>query len=145
MYFVPLFRVFVPLFRFGELLFRFFHTEQRRNSMFFPLFCVFFYHCSIFCTTVLFVCCCFCFFLKEQLNHVVFHYRSVFSKRNNGTKSEQCVFVPLFLFFSYETTNKNGTVCFCTTVPFLLYCSVFVPLFRFCITVPFYTTLLFFP
>ena len=124
-YFVPMFRVFVPLFRFCTTV-------------------SFLHYCSVFCTTVPF-----------------FH---------NGTKTEQFVFVPLFrLFctsvpFSHNRTNMEQCILYHWSV-FLYHCSVFchtvsffpqrnkngtvyfvplfrvfVPLFRFCTTVPFFCT-----
>ena len=113
-YFVPLFRVFVPLFRFCTTVpffARLFRTiEQKRNS--------------VFCTTVP----CFCTYVP------FFNHCSVFPHRNkNGTVCLR-ITVPFFcLHFCsvFPQQNKNGSVYF---VPLF---RVFVPLFRFCTTVPF--------
>ena len=51
-------------------------------------------------------------------------------------EQKQCCIVSVFRFFSYGTTEQFR---FCTTVPFLHYCSVFALLFRFYATVPFFT------
>ena len=73
------------------------------------------YHCSVFCTTVPF------FFHKKQQhkNGTVCFYTTVpFFHKGQRNKTEQCV-------------SKNRTVCFvplfrfCTTVPFLYHCSVY--------------------
>ena len=109
---------------------------------------LFLYHCSVlhycsvfvpqfrFCTTVPFLYNCSVFPQRnKKWNSVFLYHCSVFSShcygtmcfshnfsivffiRDNGTKRKQCVFVPLF---------------------HLHYCYVFVPLFRFCTTVPFF-------
>ena len=97
--FASLFRVFIPLFRFLHYCSVFTTMEQKRNS-------VFLYH-GCFCTSFPF-----------------------FSQRNK--KTEQCVFVSLFRvfvplthFFALPFPFFHGTVCFCNTVPFLHFCSVF--------------------
>ena len=112
-YFVPLFRDFVPLFRFCTTVpffARLFRTiEQKRNS--------------VFWTTVP----CFCTYVP------FFNHCSVFPQRNkNGTVCLR-ITVPFFLHFCsvFPQQNKNGSVYF---VPLF---HVFIPLFRFCTTVPF--------
>ena len=101
--FVSLFRVFVPLFRFLHYCSVF--SLRNKNGK------------VCFCTTVPFL-----------------HFFSVFSTTEQ--KTEQCVFVSLFSFFVplfrflhycsvFPQRNKNGKVCFCTTV---LFCTS-VPFF----------------
>ena len=101
--FVSLFRVFVPLFRFLHYCSVF--SLRNKNGK------------VCFCTTVPFL-----------------HFFSVFSTTEQ--KTEQCVFVSLFSFFVplfrflhycsvFPQRNKNGKVCFCTTVPFLHFSSIF--------------------
>ena len=107
------------------LLFRFLYhcsvfsqgtAEQKRNS-------VVLYHCSVY-------------FHKEQWNKngTVWYCITVPFFFHNGTKTEQCGIVSLFRFFHMELRNS---FVYAPLFRFLHYCSVFIPLFRFCITVPF--------
>ena len=139
--------VFVPLFRFCTTV-PFSTTDQKWNSVFLYHCSVFSYHCSVFCTNVPRF-----FFTRNngtKTEQCVFctTFPLFFFIRDNGTKRKQCVFVPLFhfaLLFRFCTTvpflyycslfhngTKNGTVCFCTTVPFFrTTVPFFALLFRF--------------
>ena len=63
----------------------------------------------------------------------IMHMNCFFHNRTKNGTVCFCTTVPFFapLFRFFHNGTKNGTVCFCTTVPF------FELLFRFCITVPF--------
>ena len=78
-------------------------------------------YCSVFALLFRFCTTCPFFFHKGQRN-----------------KTEKCFFLPLFRFCTtvlfFLQRNKNGTACFCTTVP--CFCTT-VPFF-FCTTVPFF-------
>ena len=130
---------FAPLFRFPQ-------RNKKRNS-------AFLYHCSVFALLFRFFGPLFRLFYNgtKKRSSVFLYHCSVFALLfrffHNRTKTEQCVSVPLFRFLHFcsvfSTTEQNGTVCFCTTVPF--FCTtvpffpqrnkteqcVFVPLFRF--------------
>ena len=140
------------------LLFRFFHNGTKTEQCILYHCSMFSYQCSVFaplfrfCTTVFFLHCCSVFPQWDKNGTVyfvplfrvfvpLFCFCTTVPFFHNGTKTEQCVFVPLFRcfflhFYSvFPQQNKNGTVFF---VPLF---RVFVPLFRFCTTVPFFALL----
>ena len=45
---------------------------------------------------------------EQKWNSVFLYHFSVFTIRNNGTKTKQCVFALLFRFFHMKQRNKNG-------------------------------------
>ena len=152
-YFEPLFRVFVPLFRFSTTVLFFLNRTKRKS--------VFSYHCSVFallcrfpiteqkrtsvfCTTVP------CFRTTVPFFALLFRFSTMEQKRNSvfcTTVPCFCFTVPclhhcsvfalLFRFFAllfrfFHKGTKNLIVYF---VPLF---RVYVPLFRFSTTVPFF-------